>query len=172
MTLDCNPLQPVGKWLWLTAMILLYYQSYDRINKMRIAVSTYILNHLPDGTILAVTQFESSAMQLSPMTNITSDAVRNYLVSTLPTAAGGGTNIANGMELCRQVSSNKQNRCTIHNQCHKFITKQQSFNRTTLLDNNVFHKFTQKFYGYFLQVLEEVQTLLIRPSGDIKVFQQ
>ena len=27
-------------------------------------------------------------------------------------------------------------------QCHKYLTKQQSFNRTTLLDNNVFHKFT------------------------------
>ena len=29
------------------------------------------------------------------------------------------------------------------------LTKQQSFNRTTLLDNNVFHKFTWKFYCYF-----------------------
>ena len=91
-----------------------YYQSYDRINKMRIAVSTYILNHLPDGTILAVTQFENSALQLSAMTNITSDVVRNYLVSTLPTAAGGGTNIASGMELCRQVSLYQQNRYAIH----------------------------------------------------------
>ena len=27
-------------------------------------------------------------------------------------------------------------------QCHKYLTKQQSFNRTTLLDNNVFHEFT------------------------------
>ena len=25
--------------------------------------------------------------------------------------------------------------------CHKYLTRQQSFNRTTLLDNNVFHKF-------------------------------
>ena len=27
-------------------------------------------------------------------------------------------------------------------QCHKYLTKQQSFNRTTHLDNNVAHKFT------------------------------
>lgn len=72
---------------------------------MRAAVSSYLLNHLPDGTIVAVTEFSSSASQLAPMTNITSVTVRNYLASTVPSTTGGGTNIGSGMELCREVGA-------------------------------------------------------------------
>lgn len=70
---------------------------------MSAAVSSYILNHLPDGTIVALTEFESSAHELANMTNITDDSVRDQLVDVLPTFASGGTNIGAGMELCRQV---------------------------------------------------------------------
>ena len=46
--------------------------------------------------------------------------------------------------LCFHIVSKVQAR-----QCHKFLTKHQSFNRTSLLDNNVFHKFNKNFYCYF-----------------------
>ena len=45
-------------------------------------------------------------------------------------------------------------------QCHKFLTKHQSFNRTTLLDNNVFHKFTLNFLKRFFMVLCRLIKLL------------
>lgn len=70
---------------------------------MQAAVASYIRNHLPNGTVVAVTEFESSAYELAGMTNITDSNVREDLISALPYYASGGTDIGAGMELCRQV---------------------------------------------------------------------
>ena len=71
---------------------------------MSTATASYIRSHLPDGTLVAITVFESSAYEEAGLTNITDDTVREDLASVLPTHASGGTNIGDGMELCRQVS--------------------------------------------------------------------
>lgn len=71
---------------------------------MSSAVSSFILNHIPGGSVVGITQFDSTATQLSPMTQITGDADRNTLVSNLPSSANGGTDIDDGLALCKQVS--------------------------------------------------------------------
>ena len=71
---------------------------------MSTATASYIRSHLPDGTLVAITVFESSAFEEAGLTNITDDTVREDLISVLPTFASGGTDIGAGMELCREVS--------------------------------------------------------------------
>ena len=90
----------------------LYFQFDDRLQKVRSAVTTYILHHLPVGTLVAITEFESNAYLLAVMTNISSDTVRQNLISVLPTVPDGGTEIGAGIELCRQV---KRSRTSITN---------------------------------------------------------
>lgn len=72
---------------------------------MATAVSSYILNHLPEGTIVAVTKFATFATELAGMTNITTDSVRDNLTTIVPTSASGLTDIEAGLELCREVMS-------------------------------------------------------------------
>ena len=84
--------------------IRILLQTNDRITKMRNAVSNFILNHIPEHSVVGINQFDSSAYQLSPMTEITSDTDRSALVSNLPFSASGGTDIDDGLLLCKQVN--------------------------------------------------------------------
>ena len=69
---------------------------------MRVAVSSYILNHVPEGTLIALTAFSGEAHELLHITNITGDNRRN-ITDALPTYASGDTNTTAGLELCREV---------------------------------------------------------------------
>lgn len=83
-------------------------QAYNRIIEVASAVNKLIQSHLPVGSIVAVTHFNSYAYTLSPMTEITSENIRNTLVANLPMIAYGGTNIDDGLELCKEVRPVRQ----------------------------------------------------------------
>ena len=68
------------------------------------AVVNYLRNYLDTGTTVGIVKFSSSATVVAEMTTILDDTTRDYLVSTVPISAGGGTSIGAGMKKCKEVS--------------------------------------------------------------------
>ena len=67
------------------------------------SVHSYIANYLRNGTAVGIVSFSSSSRERAPMTVITSSAVRDDLVSKVPTSASGSTAIGEGLETCQTV---------------------------------------------------------------------
>ena len=70
---------------------------------MEIAVKKYIKYYLNPGSLVGIVSFSTSATQLAPMTEITSDSVRESLASLVPSTASGGTSIGSGLSECITV---------------------------------------------------------------------
>ena len=62
-------------------------------------ISTYITN----GTAVGIVEFDSRAYERAPIRVIKSEVDRNNLIASVPTSAGGGTNIGAGINKCREV---------------------------------------------------------------------
>ena len=67
---------------------------------------SYIINYLRDGTAAAIVSFSFTAKVLASITEITDSSVRANLAAKIPTEAGGGTAIGDGLLLCQEVKTN------------------------------------------------------------------
>lgn len=67
------------------------------------AVTNYLRNYLDDGSYVGIVEFSSEARVLSPMTMVTDESSRQALVDVVPTQAGGGTAIGQGLTACAEV---------------------------------------------------------------------
>ncbi|XP_067930951.1 calcium-activated chloride channel regulator 1-like [Watersipora subatra] len=75
----------------------------ERIIVMSEAVQLYILSFLRNGSAVGIVSFASYDSLHADMTEITSRSVRERLMSNVPTQAGGGTNIADGLNQCKKI---------------------------------------------------------------------
>mgnify|MGYP001803379730 FL=1 len=98
----CSAKEKTEKQILTHFTLHCYFQTFDRIGKMRVTVSSYILNHIPDGTLITLTAFTGEASQMLRITNITGENRRN-ITNALPLYVSDDTNIAAGLELCREV---------------------------------------------------------------------
>lgn len=77
--------------------------DYNRLNRMNQAAKLFLLQTIENGTWVGMVHFDSTAVIKSGLIQIISTSEKNKLLSSLPTAARGGTSICAGIESAFQV---------------------------------------------------------------------
>ncbi|XP_012577611.1 PREDICTED: calcium-activated chloride channel regulator 4-like [Condylura cristata] len=83
-------------------------QVTDRLNRMNQAAKYFLQEIIEKGSFVGMVRFDSSALVLSELTQITSETERNTLMKLLPTVADGGTSICSGIDLAFTVFAKRQ----------------------------------------------------------------
>ncbi|NXD06899.1 CLCA1 regulator, partial [Nothocercus nigrocapillus] len=79
----------------------------NRINNLYQAAEVFLLQIIEIGSWVGIVTFSSTAYEKVSLTQITSDTTRRSLTQYLPTSAGGGTKICEGVKTGFQVIRNK-----------------------------------------------------------------
>lgn len=66
-------------------------------------VRNYITDYVQDGFSVGIVHFDSNAQTVAAIQEVTGPAVRSRLLQAVPTSAGGGTNIGDGLTTCQRV---------------------------------------------------------------------
>ncbi|XP_036112336.1 calcium-activated chloride channel regulator 4 isoform X1 [Molossus molossus] len=77
--------------------------DYNRLNRMNQAAKLFLLQTIENGTWVGMVHFDSNAIVKSGLIQIISTNEKDKLLSSLPTAANGGTSICAGIESAFQV---------------------------------------------------------------------
>nr|XP_051713486.1 calcium-activated chloride channel regulator 4 [Oryctolagus cuniculus] len=77
--------------------------SSDRLNRMNQAAKYFLLQVVENGSWVGMVHFDSTASVKSQLIQIKSNSERNQLLQSLPTVAGGGTQICLGIRAAFQV---------------------------------------------------------------------
>lgn len=85
------------------------YIFLQRIDKLKTISSNYIRNWSPNATSIAVVTFNGTASVAAPLTPVTSDTDRQYLVTLVDSIiASGATSIGAGIQKAIEVRINLQ----------------------------------------------------------------
>lgn len=100
-----NYMHCVSVELFLHSRVLLSFLQTDRRDlKLADAAQTCIKSILPDGSWVGLVDFDTVGRILSPLTEVTSTAVRRSLANLVPIDANGGTCIGCGLHTALEVS--------------------------------------------------------------------
>ncbi|KAK7814353.1 hypothetical protein U0070_027011, partial [Myodes glareolus] len=78
----------------------------DRLSRLKQAAQYFLMQIIEDGSWVGMVHFHSQATTKSELIQINSDAERSKLRELLPSSAGGGTSICNGIRRAFEVFKN------------------------------------------------------------------